>query len=206
MSLIALLNRSRETSLGLFKGVPVSDQWIENLVRLVQTKPPSCLSGFRTTPVARAQKYAHLAGWALACSCGSTRGKLLGYPITDFNPTYNGPPMFVSPLAFLCSSCDKTTEIIDTQQHGYDSEISKPYGKSSDTNRRGTGPRQVMQCSKCRRQEFSMTAVCTYSDFDLIEDEPGLEPRVQEYFDSFGCFGTCAECGQESCMAGFELA
>lgn len=176
------------------------------MVRHVQTKPPSCLRGFRITPVVRVHEFTHWAGWALACSCGATKGKLLGYSLKDLNPQYNGPQLFVSPLAFLCSSCDKTIEIIDTKQHGYDAEISKPYGKTLNTSYYGTGPRQVVQCAGCGRQEFSITAFCAHSHFDLIEDEPELEPRVQDYFDAFGCRGKCAHCGQESCLADFELA
>ena len=181
------------------------DPWIEKMVRHVQTRPPSCLSNFRTTP-AHMQPWNHWAGWALACSCSETKGKLLGYSLKDFDPKYSGPQVFVSPLAFLCSSCEKTTEIIDTKEHGYNAEISKPYGKTCETNYRGTGPRQVMQCPACGRPEFTITAFCAHPHFDLIEDEPELEPRVQEYFDSFGCRGKCAACGKESSLADFELA
>ncbi len=179
--------------------------WIEKMVRQVQNNPPSCLSGFRVTP-AHAVPWNDWAGWALACSCGVRNGNLLGHPLVDCDPEYDGPPRFVSPLAFLCSSCGKATEIIDTEQHGYNSEINKAAGESDDSNHRGSGKRQSVPCPKCGGGEFTITAFCAHSHFDLIEDEPELEPRAQEYFDSFDCHGTCVSCGKESSLAHFELA
>lgn len=180
------------------------DAWVKKMVRHVKETPPSCLCGFSVSP-AHAKRWNGWAGWSLACSCGADRGKLLGHPLKDCNPRYDGPPVFVSPLAFFCSSCGKTTEIIDTKQHGYNSEISKP-GKSYDSNYRGTGKLQAVPCPECGEPEFSITALCAYPDFDLIEAEPELEPRAQEYIDSFDCLGRCAACGKELSLANFELA
>ncbi len=177
----------------------------ERLVRQVLQHPPSCLSGFRVSP-SHTQPWNDWAGWALACTCGSTKGKLLGHPLKECNPEYDGPPEFVSPLAFECSSCGKTTEIIDTKQHGYEAEVEKAFGKSSESNLRGSGKRQSVPCPKCGAREFSITGYCCHSHFDLIEDEPELEPRAQEYFDAFDCRGTCAACGEDSSLANFELA
>ena len=61
-------------------------------------------------------------------------------------------------------------------------------------------------CPECGASEFSITAFCSHPHFDLIEDEPELEPRAQEYFDSFDCRGTCTGCGKASSLANFELA
>lgn len=147
------------------------------------------------------------AGWALACSCGSKNGKLLGHSLQDCNPEYDGPPSFGSPLAFLCASCDQITEIIDTKKHGYDSEMGLAgEGKSWDVNYHGSGPRQVVQCPNCSRNEFAITTNYSHSHFDHVEDEPELEPRAQDYFDCFACRGKCTECRTESVLASFELA
>jgi hypothetical protein len=158
--------------------------FIEKMVQQVQNTPPSCLSGFRVSP-AHAQLWNDWAGWSLSCSCGATKGKLLGHSLKECNPKYDGPPLFVSPLAFLCSSCGKTTEIIDTKLHGYKSEISKDTGESYDSNYRGAGERQAVACTECGASEFSLAAFCSHPQFDLIEEEPELETRAQEYFDSF---------------------
>ncbi len=181
------------------------DPWIEKMIRHVQTTPPSCLSGFQVFP-SHADPWNDWAAWALTCSCGGNRGKLLGHSLKDCNPDDDGPPVFVSPLGFQCSTCGKTTEIIDTKHHGYDSEISKAAGTSHDSNYRGTGDRQAVPCPECGGNQFSITAFFAHPHFDLIEDEPELEPRVQEFFDSFDCHGTCASCGKESSLANFELA
>jgi hypothetical protein len=142
----------------------------------------------------------------LACSCGATTGKLLGYPLKEFNPEYAGPPLFVSPLAFQCAACGRRAEVIDTKEHGYNSEIGKAAGQSFDSNCRGSGEPQAAACPACGGEEFAVTAFCCHQHFDLIEDEPELEPRAQEYFDGFECRGRCVACGRESSIAGFELA
>jgi hypothetical protein len=176
--------------------------WVQKMVRHVQSTPPSCLSGFRVTP-AHAGPWNDWAAWALTCACGSSRGKLLGHP---FNNGRGNESLFVSPLAFQCSSCGKTTEIIDTKRHGYNAEIDKMEGKSYDFNARGTGERQAVPCPSCGGLDFSLTALCAHSHFELIEDQPELEPLAQEFFDSFICRGKCGSCGKESNLAGFELA
>lgn len=181
------------------------DPFIKRLVKQVQEHAPSCLSGFRVSPPG-AESWNDWAGWSLACSCGATQGKVLGHSLKDCNPKYDGSPVFVSPLAFECSACGKTTEIIDTQEHGYNSEIGKLEGGGGDSNYRGSGERQPIPCPQCNASEFSVTARFLHSHFDLIDDEPELEPRAQEFFDGFDCVGKCAACNAESSLAGFELA
>ena len=127
--------------------------FIEKMVRQVQQHPPSCISGFRVSQ-SHAEPWSDWAGWSLACSCGATKGKLLGHPLKQCNPEYDGPPLFVSPLAFLCSSCGKSTELIDTKQYGYNSEIGKPEGQSWDSISRGSGDRQSVPCPECGASEF----------------------------------------------------
>ena len=178
--------------------------WFQKMVKRVREVPPACLRGFTVTPLHPA-RWSGRVGWALRCRCGGRTGKLMAHPLAKYNPDYHGPPVFISPLAFRCAPCGKTTPIIDTQRHGYNSEIDKP-GESLDSNYRGTGRRQEVPCPKCGGREFSLTAFCAHSDFDLIEDEPELEPRAQEYFDWFECRGACASCGKQSSLADFELA
>jgi hypothetical protein len=178
--------------------------FIEKMVQLVQNTPPSCLSGFQVSSC-DSEPWNDWAAWSLTCGCSATKGKVLGYPLKDFDPEYKGRPLFISPLAFLCSSCGKTTEIVDTELHGYNAEIEKMSEHRYPTLR-GTGERTAIPCPHCQTSEFSVKAFCAHPHFDLIEDEPELEPRVQEFFDSFDCHGVCASCGKESSLANFELA
>jgi len=132
---------------------------------------------------------------------------LLGYPLSELNPDYEAEPLFMSPLNFRCSSCGAKTQIIDTKEHGYNSEIARLEGEQSfDSNYRGSGQPQEALCPQCEGSEFSITVKCLHSHFDLIEDEPDLEPRVQDFFDGFECFGTCSSCGEMTSFAGCELA
>lgn len=181
------------------------DPWIKRMVRQVRALPPSCLAGFHVSPV-HARAWDHWAAWALTCPCGGSKGRILGHPLRNLAPDYDGPPAFASPLSFACSSCGTTTPIIDTGLHGYNSEVSKDEGRSCDPNYRGSGRGEAIPCPHCGAAGFSVRVMCGHSHFDLIEDEPELEPRAQEFFDSFQCRGTCSACGKGSTLASFELA
>ena len=119
------------------------------------------------------------------CRCGSGTGKFLGYPLTDYKPSYAGPACFVGPLGFLCSQCLKTTEIIDTEVHGYDGELG------SSCTIRGEGERVAFQCPKCKSEQMSVTVHFEYDggELDLKADEPTI--NVQDYFGSFEAKGSC---------------
>lgn len=180
-------------------------EWFDKVVRHVLHTPPSCLSGFVCEPITSGS-WANRAIWTVTCRCGESIGRVLGYQLGDFNPEYKGGDRFIGPLAFRCSACDRVTEVIDTKQHGYNSEIGKPDGKSWDSNYRGTGERVTIPCPGCKGQLFSVTTEFGHQHFDLVEDEPELEPRAKEYFDSFALRGRCVGCGKESVLTDFELA
>jgi hypothetical protein len=181
------------------------DKWFGKMVRQVQSRPPTCLAGFRVTPLID-DEWEECARFAIACSCGGTKGKLLGHPLSSCNPEYAGSPCYVSPLAVQCGSCGRTTELIDTKIHGYNAEISKLDDGIGDSNYRGSGDRAIVTCPECGGNEFSFTVHFGHSHFDLIQDEPELEPRAQEFMDGFDCRGLCTSCGAEASRANFELA
>ena len=176
----------------------------ERMIAQVQSKPPRCLEGFRATTAPQEEWPEHV-DWALGCQCGAERGSILGYSLRDVMPDYHGTEVFVSPMAFLCSACGATTELIDTAKHGYNSEIST-MEESSDATVRRTGERKKFACPGCQGETFSVKTTFGHSHFDLIEDEPDLEPRAQDFFDSFNCRGQCEKCGQWADFASFELA
>jgi|GEM_PF-1480326 hypothetical protein len=174
----------------------------ERLVRQVLEHAPSCLDRFHTERLPlEDDTWDDRVKWKIVCPCGAERGKILGYPLGDLKPTYDGPVVFVSPLAFQCSSCDRAIEIIDTAKHGYDGEC----GHGAATFR-GEGDRATFACQSCNESTFRVATCFQHSHFDIIEDEPELEPVAQNYFDWFACKGVCTSCGEEQCFGDYELA
>lgn len=183
------------------------DEQHQRIVRHVQQTPPSCLSGFALSPSQPPPPWEDFVDWPLRCACGSDKGELLGYSLTTANPSYKGPLLYISPLAFRCSKCAQVTEVFDSDQHGYNPEIDRLAGETpKGTQYRGSGDRTAFPCPKCAATEFSVVARCLHSHFDLIEDEPELESRSQEFFDSFDVRGTCSHCGTTAGIANFETA
>ncbi len=139
----------------------------------------------------------------LACTCGEQRGRVLGYPLRDYNPNYDGPECFISPLSFECTDCRKVTEIFDTDIHGYHSEVAKIEGGIGSVKGRGEGPRQPFSCSACGEQVFVVTVGFVYwpAAFDLLFNEPGWP--ILEFFNVFLCHGRCVACGEVSAVTDF---
>ncbi len=176
--------------------------WYERIVRQVLEHSPTCLEGFQAERIPlEDDTWDDRVEWKIGCSCGSKSGKILGYPLGDLNADYDGPVLFVSPLAFQCSSCDRVTEIIDTDKHGYDGEC----GHGAVTIR-GEGKRAIFSCQSCNAMDFLVTTCFQHSQFDIIEDEPELESVAQNYFDWFECTGVCTNCGEKQDFGDYELA
>jgi len=177
------------------------DDWYDNLRRQVEETPPRCLNGFDARPGGKVHGNSEWCSWELRCRCGNETGRVLGYSAKERNPDDKGPEMFLSPLAFECPMCGERTEIVDVAEHGYDAEICK-----TCTTMRGEGPRIVLACANCSKTEFKVVTNFLHSHFDHIEDEPALAPRAQDFFDGFGCAGTCKNCGHDVQIANYELA
>lgn len=176
--------------------------WYERMVRQVLEKPPSCLDGFQAECVPlKDDIWNDRVEWKIICPCGGDNGKILGYPLAELKSDYDGPVLFVSPLAYECSSCDRTIEIIDTNRHGYDGE----YGYGSATIR-GQGDRKSFACRSCNAMTFRVETCFQHSHFDHVQDEPELKPVAQNYFDWFACTGICISCGEEQGFGDYELA
>ena len=67
---------------------------------------PRCLAHFNVVPADRPEPWAgnDIAVWRIACKCGETHGRFLGYPLSRYNTAYSGSE-FVGPLAFQCGKC-----------------------------------------------------------------------------------------------------
>lgn len=184
---------------------PDTDEEFQAVLHQVRTVPPSCLCELTATP-SHSEQWSSRATWTLACACGNTEGAVLGYPLDEITDDPSLKGQFVGPLAFRCASCDQVTEMFDSALHGYDAEISKGSPLSHSVGYRGDGPRLAAKCPQCAATKCAVTCDFTHSHFDHIEDESDLLEVAQDYFDGFGCKATCAGCGHEWWVAGFELA
>src|ERR671934_683040 len=144
---------------------------LERIKDRLRNPPPACVRGFRLTPAELPEYWDDncKSVWQLACTCGEEQGAILGYSLKDYNPDYAGPEVFISPLAFECVSCGKITEIIDTDRHGYHSQVAKLEGGVGSVQYRGQGPRARFACPACGVTRFSVTVGFVYwrGAFDL---------------------------------------
>ena len=172
--------------------------WIDDLKLHLFGTPPSCIRGFTLVPdelpVPGDPSFKMV--WRLFCHCGHPIGAVLGYPIRRVIPDYDGPESFLSPLAFQCSACDKVTEIIDTERHGYHREVAQIEGGPGSCKARGEGRRDRFHCRQCQGTRFRVTVAFVYWEaaFDFMLDEPQI--RGEDFFNVFLSYGLCADCGE----------
>lgn len=159
--------------------------------------PPSCIDGFR--PVA-----AELAtegdrpphpGWRLRCRCGGEHGRILGHWL---GATGDGHAKLISPIAFECGTCGRTTAVIDTARHGYHAEVAAREGGVGSAKRRGEGPPSAWRCPRCGGERSGLVVAFLYSGavLDLAEDEPGWP--IRDFFTAFLSCADCLACGHRS--------
>ena len=168
----------------------------------IRTTPPRCLAGFQPQP-------AELPGvrfdghnqplnkvFHLRCACGSDHSVALGYPVVN-----RGVSVFVGPLALRCATCGETTELIDTEIHGYDAEL----GHGSATVR-GKGERQPYACPTCGVEPMVPYVRFEHSDEVLSDSTGEFTGREQDLFSWFSLVGRCDKCQQVITVTDFECA
>src|SRR5262249_36215467 len=101
--------------------------------------------------------------FALSCRCGGNRHYVHSYRWV--NPDYGSAVVTLSPLVLECPACRKRTDLLDTDVHGYDSEL----GHGSATVR-GQGDRVVFECLDCGRQPLEVFVRFEYPD-DLFDGD-----------------------------------
>jgi hypothetical protein len=182
---------------------------VKRMERRLRKTPPRCVRGFQCKPSRLPKPFDDnfRTVWRLACSCGGQRGTILGHALRDYNPRSEGPE-FISPLGFKCSACGKTTEVLDTDLHGYHPEVAKVEGGVGSAKIRGHGRRKQYPCPHCGAREFTVTVGFVYWDFDLFLDEAELvtEGRwkardfahPEDFFNVFLSYGRCTSCGRVS--------
>jgi hypothetical protein len=170
--------------------------------RRALTTPPGCLAGFRAEPSKlKGRRFdghgePRNAVYRLRCACGHDRFLTLGHHLTN-----EGTPIFVSPLALQCAKCQKVTERIDTDEHGYDAEIG-----AVGTTIRGTGARTPYACDRCGVRPTTAHARFEHSA-ETFEDSTGeFAGNEHNLFTWFTLVGECDGCKRVLTIADFECA
>jgi hypothetical protein len=135
--------------------------------------------------------------YRLACGCGHDRFTALGHHLKNDR----GHDIFVSPLALECAACSKITELIDTDQHGYNAEL----GHGGATIR-GKGPRTPFACDKCGVLPLTAYARFEHSTEELADSFIEEFPNTEDYFSWFSLVGSCADCKRMLNVADVECA
>lgn len=189
-----------------FKKVAAQSGLIERIRQAeerLRNTPPRCLTGFKLG----ASKFQNIAFdghgeplnkvYHLICGCGHDRFRVMGHSVRNDR----GVAVFVSPLGLECAKCGMLTELIDTDQHGYDAEL----GHGSATMR-GEGRRTPFTCQACGKSEMTAHARFEHAP-DTLQDSTGLfTGREHDLFTWFSLVGQCAECDQLLRVADFECA
>jgi hypothetical protein len=171
----------------------------KQLVEKLRATAPSCLEGCRLCTGRLSKPFDNnpCSVWTIGCNCGGSTGRLLGYSLKDYNKDYVGPECFLSPLAFECNECNKVTEILDTNLHGYHSDVARRSGDDIGSAKlRGEGPRQSFTCTGCKGSLFSITVAFVFWHTDELAEE--FEECWEDQFSVFLCECRCVSCGRIS--------
>lgn len=181
------------------------DATYERIAQHLRSTPPSCVRNFRLIPAELPVNWddSCKSVWRLSCSCGGEQGRVLGFPRRECNKDYDGPECFLSPLSFECMACGEVAEIIDTDKHGYHSEVAKRDGGIGSVKYRGQGQPESFPCPACQGNVFEVTVGFVYwpACFDLFLEEPELP--CEDFFIVFLSYGRCVACRQLSVLTDF---
>ena len=172
----------------------------DQIAEHIRNTPPICVNGFHLTTAHLPEPWDNnfTTVYRLNCKCGSGAATILGHPLRDYNPDCDdNDEDLITPLGFQCSQCNIITEIIDTDIHGYHSEVANLEGDIRSVKYRGDGSRTKYKCPKCSTTTFKdVTVGFVYWDFDIMIDEPELPG--QEFFNVFLFYVSCQSCGHVS--------
>ncbi|MBO0698148.1 MAG: hypothetical protein J2P46_07125 [Zavarzinella sp.] len=184
------------------------------LQHLVHSTPPRCLRRLRAKRVPVPAKWGNgvamrwdvAAAWRLACRCGSGEGALLGHPLAALSPEAAGDHSFVSPFAFRCARCGKTTKILDTDVDGTGAELAKLDGDDIGCAAyRGAGRKRPFPCPKCGtpRGETVVALFFTKDYMDDLEDD-GIAFAFENLFSGVRIYYRCSGCGKRTMVTDID--
>lgn len=171
----------------------------QNLRDHVLKNLPRCLAGMRATPTDLVEdRGAESVAFALSFEPQGDVGEVLGYDLRDYNPDYNGPCEFISPLTIAWLNANPTV-VFDSDVHGYHGEME------SSAKIHGDGQPKKFVCPSCGGSSFRLAVQLDYGDAcnDLWDDEP--EIAIQDYFCNIMVAGTCVSCGRASRILDMDL-
>src|SRR5262249_19042352 len=147
----------------------------DQMVWWARRHPPRCLDRFRAAPcdlpdVGFDGHGGQNAIFRLGRTCGAERQFVLGHHWKKPGHPDGGVVGFIDPLALRCEACGQSTELIDTDMHGYNGEATDREQLSGEVgerpawrNPRIDGERVVYLCETCGAQPLTIYARFEYS-------------------------------------------
>jgi hypothetical protein len=190
----------------------------EEMVWWAHRHPPRCLGAFRAMPcdlpdVGFDGHGGQNAIFGLACACGEEPQWVLGHYWA--NPSYPDGSVvgFIDPLALRCDACGRSTELIDTDYHGYNGETSRreqspagPGERPPWLNPRITSERVPYRCSTCGPQPLTLYARFEYGGDEYQSSDAEFAGRWQDLFSWFTLLGRCPLCNRLCLVTEYETA
>jgi len=181
---------------------------LDQINRIIESRPPRCLRRFRPKllPMPTRAKYDLIAAWRLVCECRSSQGTVLGHPLAQLKKGENSP-MFVSPFAFKCGKCRKTTKFLDTRVDGAGAELGKlAKSKYGSADYRGQGRKQPYPCPKCGAARGEVVVKLFFNQDSMYAlEQRGIAFPWENLFNGVHVHSTCAECGERSMVTDLDL-
>jgi hypothetical protein len=129
--------------------------------------------------------------------CGGEEGVILGYPLGALKPDFEGCELMVSPLSFRCASCGRTTQLLDTAEHGEASEFAKAEAwEFGCAAYRGEGDAVPAACPACGVCRVIAVVYLSFHDDRVYDFEENPEFPLADYFDAFWLDCLCSVCGR----------
>jgi hypothetical protein len=133
-------------------------------------------------------------------------GQILGHPLAALNRKLAGETMFVSPFAFRCGGCGKSTKLLDTDTDGTAAELARLDGDAVGCAAyRGEGRKRPFPCPACGTASGEAT-VALFFTADYVDEleEDGIRFPFENLFTGVRVYHRCAECGNQAMVTDID--